>query len=54
MWYRIEWEIECEADSPEEAARWALERQRDPESHATFFTVYDEVGEPTEIDLEEE
>lgn len=32
-------EIEVEADSPGDAARHALEIQRDPESIATAFTV---------------
>lgn len=37
--YRVKWEIDVEADSHEEAARIALEIQRDPESTATFFMV---------------
>lgn len=35
--YTVKWEINIEADSPEEAAMMALEIQRDPESQATFF-----------------
>jgi len=37
--YRVTWVIDLEADSPEEAARKALEIQRDPDSTATVFEV---------------
>lgn len=37
--YRVAWEIDLEADSPEDAARQALEIQRDPNSTATAFKV---------------
>ena len=37
--YKVTWEIDLEADSPEEAARLALEIHRDPESTATCFDV---------------
>ena len=37
--YRVKWEIDIEADSPEEAARIALMIQRDQESEALFFEV---------------
>ena len=40
--YYITWDIQIEADSPEDAAREALEIQRNPESIATVFTVVDE------------
>jgi len=39
MDYRVVWEIDIEADSPEDAAKKALEIQRDPEGAATFFRV---------------
>ena len=39
MLFRVVWEIDIEADSPEEAAAEALKIQRDPESTATDFTV---------------
>ena len=49
--YRIVWEIDIEADSPEEAAREALLIQRDQGSDATCFTVTDKESEKTfEID----
>ena len=37
--YKVTWEIDLEADSPEEAARLALEIHRDPESIATTFDI---------------
>lgn len=38
--FRVMWEIDIEADSPEEAAVKALEIQRNPDSWATVFDVY--------------
>lgn len=49
--YLITWEIELDGDSPEEVARLALKIQRDPESSATVFKVWDEDGIDTVIDL---
>lgn len=40
MQYRVRWEIDLEAPTPVEAARMALEIQRDPDSIATVFEVY--------------
>jgi len=40
--YRVIWEVQVDATSPREAAHQALEMQRDPESIALAFTVYDE------------
>lgn len=37
--YLVEWRIDVEADSPEEAAAMALAVMRDPESTALHFTV---------------
>lgn len=37
--YRVTWDIDIEADSPEEAAKKALEIQRRPDSIATVFDV---------------
>ena len=61
--YFITWEIDIAADSPEEAARMALEIQRDPESIALVFKVKEKIkerrffpreeGEEVIIDLEE-
>lgn len=48
--YYVTWSIEVEATSPKVAAEMALEIQRDPESIATVFMVYDENGAVTRID----
>lgn len=49
--HRVVWEIDIEADSPEEAAKEALVIQRDQGSDATCFTVTDkESGKKFEID----
>lgn len=40
--YLVKWEINVSASSPEEAAKFALEIQRDDESEATAFDVLDE------------
>ena len=37
--YRVHWEIDIEADSPEAAAREALAVHRDPDSIANVFEV---------------
>ena len=37
--YKIVWEIDVIASSPEDAAKQALAIQRDPESHALVFHV---------------
>ncbi len=42
--YRVRWEIDVDAPNVKEAARKALEIQRDENSQATFFEVTDEVG----------
>jgi hypothetical protein len=49
--YSIKWEIEIDAKTPEDAARKALEIQRDPASIATVFDVYEKEGNHTCIDL---
>lgn len=51
MQYRVIWEIDLDAESFEDAARLALEIQRDPASIATCFIVVDENGTRQEIDL---
>jgi hypothetical protein len=47
----VEWRIDIEADSPEEAAAQALVCQRDTESTAVVFDVFDENGEMVTVDL---
>lgn len=51
--FRVRWEIDIEADTPEEAAMRALFIQRDRESTATHFTVIPTVGEDIPVDLGE-
>ena len=42
--FKVRWTMDFEGDylTPEEAAKKALETQRDPESIAAFFQVFDE------------
>ena len=42
--YRVRWEIDIDARSVTEAAKKALEIQRDPDSTALFFDVTDNVA----------
>ncbi|ANO35474.1 hypothetical protein A6E01_19875 (plasmid) [Vibrio breoganii] len=52
--YKIVWEVELEADSPEQAAKLAREMQLDKESEALHFNVTDEVtGDEIEVSLDE-
>lgn len=57
MEYYVSWDIVVEANSPREAAEIAQRIQRDPESVATVFQVYEGInasgGAPEAIDLEE-
>jgi hypothetical protein len=45
--YYVVWDIEIDADSPEEAARIAREIQLDPDSTATVFYVSEVQGAVT-------
>lgn len=50
--YKVTWEIELEADSPDEAAKLCLKWISDKEGFCRIFDVIDiESGEHTEIDL---
>ena len=49
--YTVTWERELDAESPVEAARIALEPQRDRDSLATVFSVVDEEGNMDQFDL---
>ena len=51
MNYRIVWEIDLDASTAHEAAKAALAIQRNPESIATAFDVFDEAGRRTKVDL---
>lgn len=50
MEYTVIWEIDIEAESPEQAAEKALEIQRDPSSTATVFDVVHNL-KVTRVDL---
>ena len=49
--YRVKWEIEVFADSPEDAARWALATLRDLDSTATVFDVKRHRRRTVRVDL---
>lgn len=51
--YYVEWNIDIDADNPREAAEKALAIQRNHESWATVFNVYDDRGELVQVDLED-
>ena len=51
--YYVEWRIEIEADSPEDAARQALAIQQDPDSIANVFHIADADEGFIVIDLSE-
>ena len=51
--YLVRWEIELEADNPQDAAAQALDIHRDPDSIATVFDVVDPDGETTRVDVQE-
>lgn len=51
--YLVTWEINEEAATPREAAQAAWNRMRAPDSSACVFTVVDEDGEQTPVDLAE-
>lgn len=49
--YLVTWEIDIEASTPEEAARKALEIQRDPSSIALVFVVKERDKPDVTVDL---
>jgi hypothetical protein len=51
--YTVTWVIDLDAASPQEAAKKALEIQRDPDSIATIFEICPIDGTPIRIDLSE-
>jgi hypothetical protein len=54
MLYLVTWQIDIEADTPQEAARKALLIQRKHDSIATVFDVTDEAGQTSTFDLNPE
>lgn len=52
--YLVTWEIDYEGEGDAEAAaRWAWEILRKPHSTANVFTMIDEAGNETKLDLAE-
>ena len=51
--FLVTWSIDITADTPEEAARKALAYMRAKDSTANVFDVFDGVGEPVRVDLQE-
>ncbi|RUW81551.1 MAG: hypothetical protein E5V52_11520 [Mesorhizobium sp.] len=52
--YLVTWEIDYEGEGdPEAAARWAWDILRKPHCTANVFTMVDEDGNETKIDLAE-
>ena len=49
--YKVRWEIDIDAETPEEAAMQAFAIQRDQESLATVFEVDDKKGNTVTIDI---
>lgn len=50
--YRVIWEIDIEAETPQEAAEMARVIQLDDTSLATRFSVKDQQGNTTEVDVD--
>ena len=51
--YFVSWEIEVDAETPQEAAQFARYLQDDPNTTATVFRVWDEAGNETTVDTAE-
>ncbi len=52
MQYEVRWTIDIEADNPKDAAKEALEIQRDKGSEAIYFIVMEQAtGNEVNIDL---
>lgn len=52
--YRVIWEVDVEAESPQEAAEIARSYQTRPDTTATVFTVRHPNGVDTVVDLIQE
>lgn len=52
--YLVTWEIEVDAATPVIAAEIAQSIQRDPDSWATVYKVFDETGRVVDVDLLDE
>jgi len=51
MEYTVNWVVNVDADSPEEAAKICREMQLDKDSIATVFNIVDNKGNVTTVDL---
>lgn len=51
--YVVEWKMEVDAETPEEAARKAFKYMQTPGTTANRFDVLDEEGESFRVDLME-
>jgi hypothetical protein len=51
MKYLIQWQIDIEADNPTDAAIQAFDLMQGHDTTANFFTVKDENGHRTDVDL---
>jgi hypothetical protein len=49
--YRVVWEIEVNAETPEEAAQEAFAAMQDPDTLARHFTVYRPDQQSVSVDL---
>ena len=52
MEYRVVWEIDVDAEGPEEAAREAFAAMQDPDTLARHFTVYGPDQQSVSVDLD--
>jgi hypothetical protein len=53
MHYLVTWDIDIDADNPQDASKMAREMQLDSDSVATVFKVEDDNGVKVTIDLED-
>lgn len=52
--FHVVWEIDIYANTPREAAKQAFAHMQRLNTTANYFEVYDQDGEKTIVDLEEE
>lgn len=52
--FRVVWEIDIYADTAKEAAEEAWRTMQEPGSTSNYFEVFDQDGNQTSIDLDEE
>lgn len=52
--FHVVWEIDVYAETPREAAQQAFDHMQRVNTTANYFEVYDQDGEKTIVDLEED